>query len=174
MRVVARDAPQVLALLKADALLHLRRLSDGPNGVTLAPGLGVQTHNPDVTEPVAGTKVLFFATVAQRPLSSLKMTLIADRILTDGIQFGRIDDLIDQRRIQLLMTGDMSCRRSMTALASDGFFEEWLTGLKPVRLTCDGRHSTGVAHDAGIRNLAIKSLMRFGAISRRQIPPRAA
>ncbi len=55
----------------------------------------------------------------------------------------------------------------MAAFASDGLFEEWFVGIKPIRLICDGCHSTGVTQDAGIRNLAIKPLMRFGAVSRR-------
>ena len=95
MGVVARNATQFLALLEADALLHLLSLSDSPNSFIGTNLFGVQMNSPDIAQSVSGTKVEFRATVSQRPPASLKMTLIADRILSDDIQFGRIHDSID-------------------------------------------------------------------------------
>ena len=95
MGVVTRNATEFLALLKTDAFLHLLSLSDRPNSFVRTNLFGVQTDRPDIAEPVSGAKVIFRATVSQRPLSCLKMTLIADGILSDDIQFGRVYDSID-------------------------------------------------------------------------------
>ncbi len=107
MGIVTRNTTQFLALQKANALLHLLSLSNSPNSFVGANRFRVQANRPDITQSISGTKVIFRVTVSQGPLSSLKMALIADGILSDGIQFGRIHDSIDEVRGRFLMVGDM-------------------------------------------------------------------
>ena len=159
MGIMARNAAEPLTLLEARALLHLLRLSDSASGIARTHFLWFQAHDPHVAESISGAKVEFFTSVPQDAASTLEMTLVADRVPSNGIQLGRVDDSINKIGIGLLVACDVRCSGAMTTLAADGFFEEGVVGIVRIRRTRLSRHSSGMASQTSIRNLAVESLV---------------